>query len=474
MIRRRHSIKGIGASMFYDPEEPDRNSRNGDDEPVDEVPETSDREVVPEEPLSSKVSEPYDTGYLISLLEDQARTGGHGQQRESAREREVEEQEILSLRDTEPSLADLESFFNTTRAEVAQPPERIVPLEESFVAVLPETKELPPWEEPAVPEGELEMLRPETRPVEEPVPSASGLTPVMPPISYEPHEPVLDDQLTDAKPSDLDSPLGDLKTVSPEQEERAWKRLGEHAFQNLLQEINVLYERITVSLSTRPDVAQRSMDLLSEARDLLLLGNAGDFNLAERRINEAKMMLNQVERTRRWGNTYGWVLFLYELIVLGVLVVALLFDQHIAEWLSLMTGTYTVTNGVAELTKSMVEIFPPWNTMLWGGIGGVVGALYSLHWHVSELQDFDKQYSLWYVVQPLMGLILGGIIHLVIVTGLLALIPGSGSNADPTVAVQWFPILIACLAGFRQKFAYELLDSIMKAFGRQPVSSAKV
>ena len=78
------------------------------------------------------------------------------------------------------------------------------------------------------------------------------------------------------------------------------------------------------------------------------------------------------------------------------------------------------------------------------------------------------------VVQPLMGLILGGIIHLVIVTGLLALIPVSGSNADSAVAVQWFPALVACLAGFRQKFTYELLDSIMKAFGRQPAGSAKV
>ena len=111
--------------------------------------------------------------------------------------------------------------------------------------------------------------------------------------------------------------------------------------------------------------------------------------------------------------------------------------------------------------------------MLWGGIGGVVGALYSLHWHVSELQDFDKQYSLWYVAQPLMGLILGGIIHLVIITGLLALVPVNGSSIEPATTAQWFPALVACLAGFRQKFTYELLDSVMKAFGRQPTALAK-
>ena len=61
---------------------------------------------------------------------------------------------------------------------------------------------------------------------------------------------------------------------------------------------------------------------------------------------------------------------------------AIIFDRGLAQWFGVMTGA-----GAA--TPSMSVIFPPWSTMLWGGIGGIVGALYSLHWHVAELQDFD-------------------------------------------------------------------------------------
>ena len=59
-----------------------------------------------------------------------------------------------------------------------------------------------------------------------------------------------------------------------------------------------------------------------------------------------------------------------------------------------------------------MQFFNPfWNAMMWGGIGGVVGALYSLHWHVAIRQDFKKYYSMSYIVQPIMGLILGELVE---------------------------------------------------------------
>ncbi len=267
----------------------------------------------------------------------------------------------------------------------------------------------------------------------------------------------------------VDAPSEDLKATTPEQESTAHGRLGDAAPKAMLDEISVLYERVTNTSGVHMEMAERAMDLLSAARDLLLLGNAGDFNLAERKVNEAKLILNRIDQSSRWSNTYGWGLLLYELIAFTGLVAAIIFDWSLAQWFGGLTGS-----GAA--TPSMSVIFAPWSTMLWGGIGGVVGALYSLHWHVAELQDFDWQFTFWYIVQPVMGLILGGIIHLVIVSGMLALVPVNGASDGARVAaaaVNWFPSLLACLAGFRQKFAYELMDNIMKVVGRQPASTAK-
>lgn len=100
---------------------------------------------------------------------------------------------------------------------------------------------------------------------------------------------------------------------------------------------------------------------------------------------------------------------------------------------------------------------------MWGGIGGAVGALYSLWWHVADRQDFDRQYLMWYIVQPIMGMVLGGIIYLAIAAGFLVL--QATPAVGPTNIGSWLmPSLLACLAGFRQNFVYEVLDRIMAAF----------
>ena len=100
---------------------------------------------------------------------------------------------------------------------------------------------------------------------------------------------------------------------------------------------------------------------------------------------------------------------------------------------------------------------------MWGGIGGVVGALYMLWWHVANLQDFDGQYSLWYLVQPLMGLVLGGIMFLVLAGGFLV-VQVDLTNPKATTAVRLLPYLVAVLAGFRQNWVYEQLDRLMALF----------
>lgn len=437
MFRKRSSIKGIGASIFYDVEDPAFNPKFRNGKSGTALRDLDGSLSIPEDASPPPSSQFYDTGDLVALLEGQARRVGDNHR--------------WRVDQTEVTSRQRESGRVQTSGK---PPGE----SESSETMAPAEA----WSGNG--EGDEAPMLAELASIEE-TPSSPAPTS----IPYGPSQP---EGPAAGQTAVTDSPLGDLRALTPEQEERARQRLGDQAFVDLLAQINALYEQVTASLSTREELARRAMDLLSEARDLLLLGEASDFNLAERRLNEVRIILKRVQQTRRWANTYGWGLFAYEMALFGIFIAVLLFDQHIAEWISMMTGTYTVVNGVAQLTKSMSLIFPPWSTMIWGGIGGVVGALYSLHWHVAELQDFDKQYSLWYVVQPLMGLILGGIIHLVVVTGLLALIPATDSGGGPAIALQWFPALVACLAGFRQKFAYEFLDSVMKAVGRQPAGTS--
>ena len=100
---------------------------------------------------------------------------------------------------------------------------------------------------------------------------------------------------------------------------------------------------------------------------------------------------------------------------------------------------------------------------MWGGIGGVVGALYHLWWHISAEQDFDRQYLMWYLVQPIMGLVLGGIVFLLLAGGFLVL-QVNLTDPNASTAARLIPYLVAVLGGFRQNFIYEQFDRVIALF----------
>jgi hypothetical protein len=70
---------------------------------------------------------------------------------------------------------------------------------------------------------------------------------------------------------------------------------------------------------------------------------------------------------------------------------------------------------------------------------------------------------MWYVVQPVMGGMLGAFIYLVVASGLLAM------RSSVQAAETWLPSALACLCGFRQKFVFELLDKLMEVIGLRPL-----
>jgi H+/Cl- antiporter ClcA len=107
-----------------------------------------------------------------------------------------------------------------------------------------------------------------------------------------------------------------------------------------------------------------------------------------------------------------------------------------------------------------------WSTMMWGGLGGVVGAFYSLYWHVAKVRDFDRQYTMWYVVQPVIGLLVGSLVHLLIGSGFLT---GRGeTQAGTEVAISLFPYAVAAIAGFRQRFILEMIDRVIQVITPSP------
>ncbi len=241
----------------------------------------------------------------------------------------------------------------------------------------------------------------------------------------------------------------------------------------LNKEIDRLYRDIPDRISNRPDLSGQAMGLLRRARTTLF-ESPQEFVEAEYLVKQATLIYNRIENSEKWGDKYGWRVFYYEIIALIIFLISFLlllaFGDPFSNYLvGLIKGRDTLSQLATDPSQwaklgipGVLTAVGFWATLVWGGIGGVVGALYILWTHISERQDFERQHVMWYVVQPILGLILGGVTFLIIYTGLLTFQASEPVTTALAKEIQLFPCLVAFIAGFRPQFIFGLLTKIIK------------
>jgi hypothetical protein len=110
-------------------------------------------------------------------------------------------------------------------------------------------------------------------------------------------------------------------------------------------------------------------------------------------------------------------------------------------------------NILANAQAGQVDLRITWFLALAGGIGGTIGVLYNLYWHVAVKQDFDRHYVKSYLLQPIRGFLLGAVVHFIwmLIFSWLTL-------------NFFFLILLGWIAGFRQESALLLALWLPKKF----------
>lgn len=349
-------------------------------------------------------------------------------------------------------------------------------------APLPLIEHYYPAEEPALPESELPAVEkavvspPLPTAVPEPLPPAAVAQP--PPAGptslprmriggllsgtplaakVEPPGPVL--EKVQVRDTDRLPP----KELEAEEEEIVVKRVSQKRRRELFEHISELYHEVPGKLSASRQEAKRevSLLLLSEARDIVI-EEPRQFDQAEYKVAQVEAIIANAQDIEKWSHYYGNRLIIYLVTWFAVLMagVVIIHIGALSVWLGRITST--ATEGI---TPTAIE--PLLFTMLWGGIGGIVGGLYSLWRHIAV---FDKQYTIWYTLQPISGIILGGIIHVVTMTGFLSMsvqsVEAGATTGQVSLAVQWFPALMAVAFGFRQNNFYALLDRIIELIGQ--------
>jgi hypothetical protein len=100
------------------------------------------------------------------------------------------------------------------------------------------------------------------------------------------------------------------------------------------------------------------------------------------------------------------------------------------------------------------------STLAWGGIGGITSALWSLYHHISVARDYNPVENLWYYSQPMLGMVLGGIVFLIMGAGFLV-VQVNLDTQDVALGARLLPAAIAVIAGFRQNMVLDLIERLI-------------
>ncbi|OQY25473.1 MAG: hypothetical protein B6I34_02070 [Anaerolineaceae bacterium 4572_32.1] len=255
----------------------------------------------------------------------------------------------------------------------------------------------------------------------------------------------------------------EAEELSEEEEEIVIKRVTRKQRRELFEHISQLYRKVPKELSSSGQQAQRdeALLLLSEARDIVI-ETPRQYDQAEHKVAQAEAIIANAANIEKWSQYYGNRLIAYLVSWFLVLMAGIVFISPISAWIE------GLTSGAGTASKAPpVIVAPLLFTMMWGGIGGIVGGIHSLWRHITV---FDKQYTIWYTLQPIAGLVLGGIVHVVVMTGFLSMsiqATGAGATTQESQAVQWFPALLAVVFGFRQNDFYALLKRIIGLVGQR-------
>jgi hypothetical protein len=222
------------------------------------------------------------------------------------------------------------------------------------------------------------------------------------------------------------------------------------------REVDALYQKVSVLLSGRRQEASVAFDILRRVR-LILLKDPEQYANAEYMVNQVRARMNQIEQSVEGGRANAPRIFAYQTIWMVVLALLAMITTvngtTFSAWVAFMLGVEVTS---PQLNWAVLFI----STLAWGGIGGVTSALWSLYHHISVERDYDPVENLWYYSQPVLGMVLGGIVFLVLGSGFLV-VQVDLSAQDAALGARLLPAAVAVVAGFRQSMVLDLMERII-------------
>lgn len=222
----------------------------------------------------------------------------------------------------------------------------------------------------------------------------------------------------------------------------------------LQDEIARLYEEVNQVLATRREVTGHALSLLREARTIVYT-QPDRLYRARHNVRQVHTILERAKQNRQSSSAhglrlFGYLLFWFLFCTAGIVLV--LWYRDVIQGL-----------GAPDSTWSLHSL-PFLLTVFAGGIGGALGATAALVGQIRERRGFDRQYSIRYLIQPIMGVVLGIFVYLATNLFYNAL----AVDFVRSIWLRFTPVLLGLLVGLWQELVYSLLYRVVALLSLRP------
>ncbi len=192
-----------------------------------------------------------------------------------------------------------------------------------------------------------------------------------------------------------------------------------------------------------PQTVIELFDRLTMARNLLM-SDKDQYEDVLREVNIVKSKVVRIRRSNTAQQPFTIQLFLYALVGLST-------------WLFIAGPTIaSVLGNRFEVVGIPTQVL--WNSVLWGGIGGLSAAFYAL---VKHVEDYEPQHARWYYLSPVIGLFFGPLVALLADVGLPAFVQLVGDASGEMVVRPAVMYLLAWAVGFKQNLLIHLINTVL-------------
>jgi len=213
---------------------------------------------------------------------------------------------------------------------------------------------------------------------------------------------------------------------------------------DVIHKINELRNRAALCISD-PDFQQKVWCLLMEQMaDAYEANTERGLNLVQYSTGQIEDVLNSYKQANSYRRKARWIGVVVSLLSLAGIGIFLRFAD--------------TTNLNGDTAPPILGI--PWCVLFWSFVGSFAAILYRFtNAGDQELEDPLR----WLFSRPLTGVVMGSITYLVIEAGFLTL--GSDPGGAASLGKNDVMLLVAFLAGFSDRFADSLLQSLVGRFG---------